>query len=94
MNSFDVLNTILSDVRHLNLTGHVYLDDTVMTAHGGYCDVFVGRYFESKTNQITFKALKVAIKRLRVHLQSERDFAKVGTLNSPFMCKAHVLIFI
>lgn len=64
------LHQILSKLTHLDLTGQVVYDNSVIKAHGGYCDVFLGEY-------TSFPGKKVAVKRLRIHTQSERDFGKV-----------------
>ncbi|EJC99226.1 kinase-like protein [Fomitiporia mediterranea MF3/22] len=83
----DVLRRTLVKLAHLDLTRHVKYDSAVMKAHGGYCDVFVGtanipvsekdRDFVPAAGSAEQRHLvKVAIKRLRVHIQTERVFAR------------------
>lgn len=76
------LSRILSRLDRLDLSGKVLEQDTVMDAHGGYCDVFVGfiplecldgrRLMYPRDGRV-----KVAIKRLRVRLSKELPLAKV-----------------
>ena len=72
-NSKDVLRSMLSNLTHLNLTDEVVVDDPVLKQHGGFCDVFEGRWISKRVC-----IYKVAIKRLRVHVKTDRDFAKVS----------------
>ncbi|KAI5119303.1 hypothetical protein M0805_008218 [Coniferiporia weirii] len=69
--SKDALHSMLANLQHLNLTDQIQNDSPVLKAHGGYCDVFIGRWL--RNGECIYK---VAIKRLRVHIQSDRDFAK------------------
>lgn len=70
----DELHSMLANLQHLNLTSQIQYDSPVLKAHGGYCDVFEGRYL--RYGECIYK---VAIKRLRVHIKSDRDFAKAST---------------
>lgn len=63
---------MIASLRHLDLSGHILSDSPVLTAHGGYCDVFIGRWMKQGVC-----IYKVAIKRLRVYVQRDRDFARV-----------------
>ena len=76
-NSKDALQSLLSSLRHLNLTGLVEREGPVRGVHGGYCDMFYG-YMQAAPSEVE-RRKKVAIKRLRVHILLERDFAKVRT---------------
>lgn len=67
------LNAMLASLRHLDHSGQILSDSTVLKAHGGYCDVFMGRWIREGT-----VIYQVAIKRLRVHILKDRDFAKVS----------------
>ncbi|KAL5492783.1 hypothetical protein ACEPAI_4231 [Sanghuangporus weigelae] len=69
--SKDVLRTMLSNRPHLNLSDEIQFGKPVLKAHGGFCDVFQGRWISQGVC-----IYKVAIKRLRVHIQTDRDFAK------------------
>ena len=69
-----ILRSILAKLKHLDLTGKLNYD-AVMRGHGGYADVFMGLTTTQRLGEV-----KVAIKRLRVHLFGESDFAKVCTL--------------
>ncbi|KAL5513537.1 hypothetical protein ACEPAH_3936 [Sanghuangporus vaninii] len=62
---------MLSNRPHLNLSAEIQFDEPVLKAHGGFCDVFQGRWISQGVC-----IYKVAIKRLRVHIQTDRDFAK------------------
>ena len=64
---------MITSLQHLDLSGQVFSDSAVLDAHGGYCDVFKGRW----ANQDTV-ICRIAIKRLRVHILKDRDFAKVS----------------
>lgn len=67
------LRKYLDSLKYFDLTGSIEIQDVAKNAHGGYCDVFIGHCSQPNTGIL----LKVAIKRLRVHILSERDFAKV-----------------
>lgn len=69
----DELNNI-TDLRHLDLSGRVLYDSPILKAHGGYCDVFTGRLMNEGVC-----SYNVAIKRVRVHVQRDKDFARVSS---------------
>ena len=75
----DALASLLTSLNNLNLSGLVEKGDPVKGAHGGYCDVFHGsmRSASPATMSGELNCILVAIKRLRVHILLERDFAKV-----------------
>lgn len=73
LGSDDILVSALTTLRHLDQTGRVRYVSAVMKKHGGYCDVFLG-YLQVDI----YRELKIAIKRLRVHVQGTRDFMKVS----------------
>ena len=73
MVSPDPLQSLLESLGHLNLTGLVVREGPVTGAFGGYCDMYYGMMVTIPLGG----AKKVAIKRLRVHILQERDFAKV-----------------
>lgn len=64
-----ILNETLSNVAHLNLEGEVDPESIVRKASGGYSDVYVGSLRRSK--------LRVALKKIRAHLQDDDHLAKV-----------------
>lgn len=66
---------MITNLQHLDLSGHIFSDSPVLKAHGGYCDVFIGRWMKEGIS-----IYKVAIKRLRVHVQRDRDFARVSSV--------------
>ena len=66
---------MVSNLRHLDLSEQILSDSLVLKAHGGYCDVFVGRWIRQGR-----VLCRVAIKRLRVYILQDRDFAKVSCL--------------
>ena len=68
----DPVEEMLTKLAHLNLTGKVEQDDTVMHGRSGFGDVFVG-----KSN--AHGGRTVVIRRLRVHLQQEPIFATVSS---------------
>jgi len=70
LNLSEDANRILSQHSHLDLTKDVELVDPVIRGCGGYSDVYYGRFIENGTY--------VAIKRLRVHLQRERELSKAS----------------
>ncbi|KAI5121783.1 hypothetical protein M0805_009594 [Coniferiporia weirii] len=72
--SEDSLRKVLSKLGHLDLTGRVVSESTVMKAHGGYCDIFIGNLSPVLPGHAS--RIKVAIKRLRIHLHDDRDFTK------------------
>ena len=76
MVSPDPLQSLLESLRHLNLTGLVVREGPVTGAFGGYCDMYYGMIVWLPSGG-TMGQKKVAIKRLRVHILQERDFAKV-----------------
>ena len=67
------LNDLLNDLRDLDLTNDINDESPFLQAHGGYSDVFVGKC--RKHN-----GMRVAIKRLRVHIMANKDVAKVREL--------------
>lgn len=75
------LDDMVTKLSHLDLTKHAkYPDDPV--AHGGYSDVYVGhidsKYLPSHFNSPE-QMIKVAIKRLRIHLGNDEKLVKVST---------------
>lgn len=78
----DTLQDLLASLKHLDLTGCITKEEGAKDAHGGYCDVYVGYYLHRNG-----KRIKVAIKRLRVHILAERNFAKVFHCSS-YPCSA------
>ena len=73
----------LSKLAHLNMLGHVQRDpgDKPIT-HGASCDIYKGVISREHLNpEIAFehsrREIKVAIKRLRVSFQDEKEFMKV-----------------
>ena len=70
------LDSFLSEIQVLNLTEETEVDASGLQAAGGYCDVFVGKSSIPRRG-----TLKVAIKRLRRHIHSDRDFIKVRSIN-------------
>lgn len=70
--STDILDSVLADIRHLDLTERTEIERSGLQASGGYCDVFFGRSHVPQRGP-----LKVAIKRLRCPIRSEDDYAKV-----------------
>ncbi|KAL5522769.1 hypothetical protein ACEPAG_8787 [Sanghuangporus baumii] len=78
--SSKALDGVLSTLAHLDLTDRIQYHGAVMKAHGGYCDVFVGSADLDESHALRPKRrglITVAIKRLRVHIQSDKDFAKL-----------------
>ncbi|KAH8116148.1 kinase-like protein, partial [Phellopilus nigrolimitatus] len=76
-NSKDALRNILAKLSHLDLTGRVSPEGSMMKAHGGYCDVFIGTASSLLLGlPPPSRSVKVAIKRLRVHLMDEQNLAK------------------
>lgn len=55
-----------------NLSGQIFPDSSVLEAHGGYCDVYIGKWIRQGAI-----ICRVAVKRLRVHISSDRELAKV-----------------
>jgi hypothetical protein len=70
LNLSEDANRILSQHSHLDLTKDVELVDPVIRGCGGYSDVYYGRFIKNGTY--------VVIKRLRVHLQRERELSKAS----------------
>ena len=66
------LKVMMPNLRHLDLSGQVFFDSPALQAHGGYCDVFVGGLIRQG-----LLVCRIAIKRLRVHILSDRNFEKV-----------------
>ena len=92
-NRNDILRSALSKLKHLDKTGLVIYDSADMHAHGGYCDVFVGRISKKHLDPVYSKIIvedqletesdiKIAIKRLRVHILNDQDFMKVNLTGS------------
>lgn len=69
----ELLQTILSQIRHLDLTKSVSYDSSRPIAYGGYGDLFEGTY-----NVNGRRGVKVAVKRIRIFLQQNPDIDKVG----------------
>ena len=79
----------LSKLAHLNKTGRASKEDSAIHAHGGFCDVFIGKIGRDNLDQrISVEQpgpeIKVAIKRLRVHIYHEHDFLKVIIQNRDY----------
>ncbi|KAI5118218.1 hypothetical protein M0805_004706 [Coniferiporia weirii] len=72
--SEDALRKVLSKLSHLDLTGRVISNSAIMKAHGGYCDIFIGSLSPVLPGHAW--KVKVAIKRLRIHLHDDRVFTK------------------
>ena len=66
-----ILRTILSRLKHLDLTGKIHSMSSTMNSPGGYADVFTG------FAKLGLYEIKVAIKRLRVHILDDFRLAKV-----------------
>lgn len=80
----DVLSDLLPRLRHLDLTRYVWYESLSVRAHGGYCDVFAGQLstiYRTDRWALGSNTVKVAIKRLRVQLGKDRNFAKVHRIN-------------
>lgn len=75
--SAHVLRSILARLKHLDLTGKIRFESAVMKTHGGYADVFIGYAALEVELDRESEEVKVAIKRLRIHIQGDSDFAKV-----------------
>ncbi|EJD07112.1 kinase-like protein [Fomitiporia mediterranea MF3/22] len=76
------LQRTLAKLTHLDLTGRVQYNTTVMHANGGYCDVFVGTiptlpHEGPSDKSALILTSKVAVKRMRIHIYKERDFDKL-----------------
>ena len=67
------LNARLASLRHLDHSGQILSDRIVLKAHSEYCDVSIGRWIKEGT-----VIYQVAIKRLRINILKDRDFAKVS----------------
>jgi hypothetical protein len=65
----EAASSLLSHHSHLDLTERVQLVDESIRGHGGCSDVYYGRFVDN--------GKCVAIKRLRVHFQKERQLSKV-----------------
>lgn len=68
----DALKRILERLSPFNLTGKVVEDDKGIRAGGGYCEVYSGKLLPHQKS--------VAIRRIRVYLQDDLQFATVGHL--------------
>ena len=68
----DVQREIVEGLERLILTQEVVL--TNLIAMGGYAEVHIGKLLDPKTDVWT----KVAVKRFRVILNKEKEFAEVG----------------
>ncbi|KAL5525891.1 hypothetical protein ACEPAG_7229 [Sanghuangporus baumii] len=91
------LPRVLSSFSSFDVTGRILDKEALMTAHGGYCDIFIGHiHLESLPHrQILYGrkdgTVKIAIKRLRVQLQKDsksektlaREIAVWASLNHP-----------
>ncbi|EJD03602.1 kinase-like protein [Fomitiporia mediterranea MF3/22] len=77
----DPLNDTLAKLAHLDLTGSVRYDPTVMQMNGGYSDIFVGTAAiplrgTPPSNRAPRPEIKVSVKRLRIHIQKDKSFEK------------------
>lgn len=70
------IETTLAKLKHLDVTG--LIEDQEWTACGGYSDVFEG-FLVRRTARGPggYSRVKVAIKRIRIHLMRDQAFAKV-----------------
>ncbi len=68
------LAKILASLAHLNLEGDITDKQERPVRFGGMCDVFTARSIEHNK--------KVAVKRIRAHLEGNEAFAKVGVLET------------
>lgn len=73
--SAELLSHAVNGRSHLDLTGKVKENKSCAPALGGYADVYRGNYTRNGKN------IQVAIKRLRVHVEENRDVIKVKVLN-------------
>jgi len=64
------LNSLLDDIRHLDLTGKIIQQSPFFKAHGGYNDVFSGK-------SLHHGGMQVAIKRLRMNVVESQKIAKL-----------------
>lgn len=80
--AMDRLDGLLSKLRHIDLSGEIVDVRPVFKGFGASCDVFVGFCRPIRK--------KVAVKRLRVFMSREEEFAKVRLLSTLF---AHLPIF-
>ncbi|KLO08684.1 kinase-like protein [Schizopora paradoxa] len=69
-NSQDELDELLLSLQELNLSKSISFRTNYMQAHGGFCDVFMG--YSSKHGE-----MRVAVKRLRIHILHNRDVSKM-----------------
>ena len=69
-----ILKSILERLKDYDLEGKLRLESVVMKTHGGYADVFIGYM---RRGGVSLEEIKVAVKRLRIHVQGDADFAKV-----------------
>ncbi len=70
--SAQLLESVLNERPHLNLSGKVAVDDkAVSLAFGGFADVYKGFYMEG--------AKHVAVKRLRLNIRASEKVTKVCT---------------
>ena len=69
-----ILKSILERLKDQDLEGKLRLESVVMKTHGGYADVFIGYM---RRGGVSLEEIKVAVKRLRIHVQGDADFAKV-----------------
>ena len=65
-----VFRALVDRLSHLNLTDRIEQRTGDQVAHGGFCDVFVGKSH-------AHGGITVAIKRLRVHVLTDAEAAKV-----------------
>lgn len=72
--SADQLRAVLAELTRLNLTKSLATEELIHKAGGGYCDVFIG-YVRRGSSRV-----KVAVRKLRTHIMSDRDFLKVCLL--------------
>ncbi len=70
VDNVDSLNSLLEDLRDLDLTGKIIEESPFLKAHGGFSDVFSGK-------SLQHNGMQVAIKRLRVHVLDNQKMAKV-----------------
>lgn len=67
-----ILDTVLSKLHRLDLSDNVYKIGAVRNSHGGSSDVHRGKLRKGGS------IIEVATKRIRVSMQKDQAFAKVG----------------
>ena len=70
--SVDILRSLFERLEHLNLTDKLSTEDPVVQrADGGFGDIYSAKVW------IDGKKVPVALKRIRIYVQKDKDFAKV-----------------